>query len=74
LLQRSSFESDRKFWSGERPVSVVQWVGLLLIFLGVAVVASFNYRAFGVVFAVLVLSIVLGNLWAHRKTHPPNKH
>ncbi len=32
LLSKSMFESDRKFWSGERPISVVQGVGLLVMF------------------------------------------
>jgi uncharacterized BrkB/YihY/UPF0761 family membrane protein len=35
ILRRSAVESDRKFWSGERPISLVQGIGLLLMFLSV---------------------------------------
>jgi hypothetical protein len=36
LLSQSSIESDRKFWFGERPISALQWIGLLLMFLAMA--------------------------------------
>jgi uncharacterized BrkB/YihY/UPF0761 family membrane protein len=35
ILRRSGVESDRKFWSGERPINLVQGIGLLLMFLTV---------------------------------------
>jgi hypothetical protein len=35
ILRRSAMESDRKFWSGERPISLLQRIGLLLMFLTV---------------------------------------
>jgi hypothetical protein len=73
MLRRSSAESDRKFWTGERPISLLQWVGILLMFLTVGVLVSFNYRAHALVFGALVLFVVLGNRWARRGTHPSNK-
>jgi hypothetical protein len=88
LLLRSSIESDRKFWSGERPITVVQGIGLLLMFLAL-VGAIWNWPkgeaswweklvsgngAFVAVFGCLVLFVLLGNRWSRRKTHPPNKH
>src|ERR1700722_17285778 len=35
MLRRSTVESDRKFWSGERPISLLQCIGLLVMFLSV---------------------------------------
>lgn len=81
VLRQSVVESDRKFWSGQRPISVMQWVGLLVMLLAAGVVAvlgaaatGFGYRAFIVVFAGLVLFVVLGNLWIRRKTLQREKH
>jgi hypothetical protein len=73
MLRRSSAESDRKFWSGERPIRPFQWVGILIMFSAVGVLVSFNYRAHALVFGAFVLFVVLGNLWARRKTRPSNK-
>jgi 4-hydroxybenzoate polyprenyltransferase len=73
MLRRSGAESDRKFWSGERPVSLVQWIGVLLMFLSLGVLVSFNYRAFATVFGALVVFVVLGNRWARRRANPSNK-
>jgi Flp pilus assembly protein TadB len=73
MLQRSSVESDRKFWSGERPISIVQWLGLLLMFLALLLVASYNYRTYGVVFGAFVAFVVVGNRWARRKKSDPPK-
>jgi hypothetical protein len=80
MLRQSAVESDRKFWSGQRPISVMQWVGLLVMFVAAGVLAvlgskatGFGYRAFVVVFGGLVLFAVLGNRWARRKAFPRKK-
>jgi len=74
MLFRSAVESDRKFWSGERPISAVQWVGLLLMFVAIiGVVASSNYRAIIALFGAIALAVVLGNRRARRKAHHPEK-
>jgi uncharacterized BrkB/YihY/UPF0761 family membrane protein len=58
ILRRSTLESDRKFWSGERPISLLQGIGLAVMFLSV-------------IGAVVLGPILLGNwpkgdapLWA----------
>jgi hypothetical protein len=68
LLRRSGVESDRKFWSGERPLSVVHWIGILLMFitLGVGIAMWGNYVASIMVLGGLALFLVLGNLRARR--------
>jgi len=74
MLFRSAVESDRKFWSGERPISAVQWVGLLLMFVAIiGVVASSNYRAIIALFGAIALAVVLGNSRARREAHHPEK-
>lgn len=71
LLHQSAIESDRKFWAGERPISIVQWIGLLLMFVGVSVsVAGWvrdKYGTFIAVLGALVLFVVLGNRRARRR-------
>lgn len=68
LLRHSGVESDRKFWSGERPLSIVQWIGvmLMLITLGVGIAMWGDYLAVIVVLDGLALFVVLGNLRARR--------
>jgi hypothetical protein len=72
LLHHSGVESDRKFWSGERPLSIVQWIGITLMLIGVGVVIAMSAwfeRNFLVVFVVigcLALFVVLGNLRSRR--------
>lgn len=68
LLRHSGVESDRKFWSGERPLSVVQWLGVILVLMtlivGIAVWG--NYVVSAVILGGLALFVVLGNLRARR--------
>lgn len=74
LLDQSRVESDRKFWSGERPLSIVQVLGLLLIFVALiaVVVFSSDYRSFAWVMGGLIVFVVLGNRWArHRYKRNP---
>ena len=72
LLRDSAKESDRKFWLGERPLSIVQWIGVILMFItvGILLVMSRNYLATLVVLGGLALFVVLGNL---RARHSPRK-
>jgi hypothetical protein len=76
LLRHSGVESDRKFWSGERPLSLAQWIGIILMLMTVGVVIAMsawfegNYVAVIVILGGLALFVVLGNLRAHRS---PNK-
>lgn len=37
LFHKSLVESSRKFWSGERPLSVIHWTGIALLYIGVGV-------------------------------------
>jgi hypothetical protein len=89
VLLRSAVESDRKFWSGERPISVVQGIGLLLMFLVlIGAMGLVNWpkseapwwekivNGYGVIVAVfgcVVLFIVLGNRRVRRKIRAPEK-
>jgi drug/metabolite transporter (DMT)-like permease len=87
ILRRSTIDSDRNFWTGERPVTVVQAIGLLLILFGLVVVMGHwpkgeapwweklisGNAAFLMVFGCLVLFVLLGNRWARRKTRGPDK-
>jgi hypothetical protein len=82
-------ESDRKFWSGERPISVVQGLGLVIIFFGlIALIGVSNwpkgeapwwekivgaYGAFMAAFGCVVHLLVLGNRRFRHKAHPPEK-
>jgi hypothetical protein len=68
LLRHSGVQSDRKFWSGERPLSIVQWIGVMLMFitLGVGIAMWSNYVAAIVILGGLALFVVLGNLRARR--------
>jgi hypothetical protein len=68
LLRHSGVESDRKFWSGERPLSIVQWVGVLLMLMTIVVGIAVwgNYVASIVVLGGLALFVVLGNLRGRR--------
>jgi hypothetical protein len=74
LLRHSGVESDRKFWAGERPLSIMQWIGITLMFMTVGVVIAMevwfegNYLAVIVVLGGLALFVVLGNLRAHRSS------
>jgi hypothetical protein len=88
VLRRSAIDSDRKFWSGERPITAVQSIGLLLMFFGL-VTAMWNWpkgeapsweklvrgnSAFLMVFGCFVFFVLLGNRWARLKAHRPDKH
>jgi hypothetical protein len=88
ILLRSTIDSDRKFWSGERRISAVQAIGLLLMFFGL-ITAMWHWPkgeapwweklvsgngAFLIVFGGLVFFVLLGNRWARRKSHTPDKH
>src|SRR5436190_24391080 len=74
MLFRSAVESDRKFWSGERPISAVQWVGLLLKCVAIiGVVASCIYRAISALFGAIARAGVRGTRRARRKAHRPDK-
>jgi hypothetical protein len=72
LLRHSGVESDRKFWSGERPLSIVQWIGVMLMLLAVGAVILMsvwfegNYVTVIVVLGGLALFVVLGNLRVRR--------
>ena len=69
LLDQSSAASDRKFWSGERPLSIVQVLGLLLISVALVAVVVFSsdYRSFAWIMGSLIAFVVLGNRWARRR-------
>jgi hypothetical protein len=82
-LLRATSDSDRKFWSGERPITAVQAIGLLLMFFGL-VTAMRNWpkgaapwwekvisgnAAFLMVFGCLVFFVLLGNPF--RSSSPP---
>ena len=73
LLRHSAKESDRKFRLGERPLSIVQWIGVILMFItvGILLVMSRNYLATIVLLAGLALFVVLGNLRARPKESDP---
>ena len=72
LLRHSGVESDRKFWRGERPLSIVQWIGVMLMFLAVGIVIAMsvwfehNSVAVIVVLGGLALFVVMGNLRSRR--------
>jgi uncharacterized membrane protein len=74
LLHHSGVESDRKFWKGERPLSIVQWIGvvLMLVAAGVVIVMSAwfegKYLALIVILGGLALFVVMGNLRARRSS------
>ena len=86
ILRRSTSESDRKFWSGERQISLVQGIGLLLMFLAlIGAISLVNwpsgeapwwekivnaYGVIAVVFGCVVLFVVLGNRRVRRKGRP----
>jgi hypothetical protein len=85
ILRESTVESDRKFWSGERPISSMQWIGLALMLatlIGVPVLAFWpNGQApwlaklvevYGIFFVMLVcfsLFLLIGNRRFRRKGH-----
>ena len=89
ILRRSTLESDRKFWSGERPISVVQGIGLLLMFLaviGAVLLGNWpkgeapwwekivnGYGASMAIFLCFALFLVLGNPRFRRKDRPSQK-
>jgi succinate dehydrogenase hydrophobic anchor subunit len=72
LLRHSGVESDRKFWSGERPLSIVQWTGVILVLMAAGVVIAMSawlegkYVAVIVILGGLALFVVLGNFRARR--------
>ena len=72
ILRKSAVDSDSKFWRGERPISVVQWIGLILC--AIAVVAALlswvrgDYVKVLLVFGGAALLLVVANLAARRKT------
>ena len=73
LLHRSGVESDRKFWSGERPLSTAQWIGVVLMLMAVGVVIAMavwfgNYVTVIGVLGGLALFVVLGNLRSRRSS------
>ena len=72
LLRHSGVESDRKFWLGERPLSIVQWIGVILMLMAAGVVIAMSawfegkYVAVIVILGGLALFVVLGNLRTRR--------
>jgi hypothetical protein len=69
ILIKSGTDSDRKFWSGERSVSVVQWLGVLLLYFAMAVLAiASNYRVSILVLGGFILFVLLGNRLARRRS------
>jgi hypothetical protein len=85
LLRRSAVESDRKFWSGERTVSVVQGIGLAVLLVCAVAAVGWKewpkgeapwwekmvsaYGPFTAFFGCVVLLLVLGNRISRRKAH-----
>jgi len=70
-MRRSVADSDRKFWTGQRPLSAIQWVGVILMLVGSIVVAtSLGLRVFTEVMGALVALVVLGYFVAHHKNRP----
>jgi general stress protein CsbA len=71
LLRESVAESDLKFWTGQRPISPIQWIGLILMMVAVAVALKGwignEYGIFLFVMACLVLIVVVGNYRNRRK-------
>jgi hypothetical protein len=86
ILRQSTSESDRKFWSGERPISLVQGIGLLFMFLaviGAVLLGNWpkgeapwwekivnGYGAAMAIFLCFALFLVLGNRRFRRKGRP----
>jgi hypothetical protein len=89
MLRRSAVESDRKFWSGERPISLLQGIGLLVMFLsviGAVLLGNWpkgeapwwekivnGYGAPIAIFLCFALFLALGNLRFHHKSRPSKK-
>jgi len=69
LLRRSAIESDRKFWSGKRRLSAVQWTGIVLLYVAIGVlVAEFGRPAYILLsLGVLSIFVAIGNWWTRRK-------
>jgi hypothetical protein len=71
LLRQSAVESDHRFWSGEGPVSKLQWVGLMLMLIAIApILAAWirnRYLIALVVVGGLALFVISGNRRARRK-------
>ena len=71
LMRQSAADSDRKFWAGQRPLSVIQWIGVIVLLVGSTVVAtSLGFRAFAAVMGGLVAFVLLGRFLAHRRNLP----
>ncbi len=71
LLRQSMAGSDRKFWVGRRRLSLLQWIGVILLLVGSAVVAtSLGFGAFAMVMGALIAFVLLGHFVANRKGHP----
>ena len=89
ILRRSTLESDRKFWSGERPISLLQGIGLLLMFLaviGAVLLGNWpsgeaplwekivnGYGASIAIFIFFALFLLIGNRRFRRKSSPSQK-
>ena len=68
LIRESEADSDRNFWTGQRRLSLMQWVGVILMFVAAAVIAtSLGLRVFALVLGALIAFVVLGHFLAHRK-------
>ena len=71
LMRQSVADSDRKFWTGQKPLSLIQWVGVILLLVcSTVVTASLGLRIFAVVMGALVAFVLLGHFLVHRKSRP----
>jgi hypothetical protein len=71
LLRRSGIEHERKFWSGERSFSILEWSFLLLMLIPalllLAVWIRNRYLIGLAVLGGLAAFVIIGNLRARRK-------
>ena len=69
LFHNSLVESNRKLWSGERPLSVIHWAGIALLYIRVGVFAlifGVNPIYIFVSLAAVTLLVGIGNRCARR--------
>jgi hypothetical protein len=69
LFQKSLVESSRKFWSGERPLGVLHWTGIALLYIGAGGFAlTFGLRPIYILasLAVVTLFLSVGSRCARR--------
>jgi hypothetical protein len=71
LMRQSVADSDRKFWTGQKPLSLIQWVGVILLFVCSTLLAtSLGLRIFAGVIGALITFVLLGHFLVHRKNRP----